>query len=64
MLDFGLAKAFDPATAVSIDSLSSPTISVGTQLAWCSAPRRIMHRAGEGRSVDRRADIWAFGVVL
>ena len=41
VLDFGLAKAFDPATAVSIDSLSSPTISVpGRSPTWCSAPRR------------------------
>ena len=66
VLDFGLAKAFDPAATVSIDSLSSPTISQhGTQFGLVLGTAAYMApEQAKGRSVDRRADIWAFGVVV
>ena len=66
VLDFGLAKAFDPAATVSGDSLSSPTISLHeTQLGLVLGTAAYMApEQAKGRSVDRRADIWAFGVVV
>jgi len=65
ILDFGLAKAMSGETA-SGDPVNSPTrtmqataagVIVGT--AGYMAPEQ-----AKGKSVDRRADIWAFGVVL
>ena len=66
VLDFGLAKAFDPGATISVDSLSSPTVSQhGTQLGVILGTAAYMApEQAKGRSVDRRADIWAFGVVL
>jgi serine/threonine-protein kinase len=65
VLDFGLAKAMSNDT-VPADPHSSPTLTMRATLAGV-----ILGTAGymspeqaRGQDVDRRADIWAFGVVL
>ena len=66
VLDFGLAKAMDPAGASSPDVMNSPTmIAHGTQIGMIvgTAPYMSPEQA-RGKAVDRRADIWAFGAVL
>ncbi len=66
VLDFGLAKALDPAIS-STDVANSPTLTspAMTQAGMLmgTAPYMAPEQA-RGGNVDRRADIWAFGVVV
>jgi len=65
LLDFGLAKALE-SDASSVDISTSPTISrMATQQGVLLGTAAYMSpEQAKGRSVDRRADIWAFGCVL
>ena len=65
VLDFGLAKAFAGDQA-DLNIEDSPTISVAaTQKGIILGTAAYMSpEQAKGKSVDKRADIWAFGVVL
>src|SRR5579863_2609480 len=65
VLDFGLAKV-TPASAGDSDPETSPTLSMrATQIGMILGTAAYMSpEQARGRPVDKRADIWAFGVVL
>ena len=67
VLDFGLAKALDADVSGShVDPAQSPTLTSGsTQLGVIMGTAAYMApEQARGKTVDRRADIWAFGALL
>ena len=64
ILDFGLAKAAEEEQAASVEN--SPTLTMRqTQLGMILGTAGYMApEQARGKPVDKRADIWAFGVVL
>ena len=65
VLDFGLAKAMTEEVPGGKPSIS-PTLTMGATLAGVilGTAAYMSPEQARGRSVDKRADIWAFGVVL
>ncbi|MGH9417573.1 MAG: protein kinase domain-containing protein [Terriglobales bacterium] len=65
VLDFGLAKAVATETAAEV-SATAPTLTTPATLAGAilGTAAYMAPEQAKGRPVDRRADIWAYGVVL
>ncbi len=66
VLDFGLAKALDgkssSATADNSPTITSPAMTQAGMILGTAA--YMAPEQAKGKTVDKRADIWAFGVVL
>jgi serine/threonine protein kinase len=66
VLDFGLAKARDPEKRIgehaSAATVTSPAVTMRGVIL--GTPSYMSPEQATGKTVDKRADIWAFGCVL
>ncbi len=66
LLDFGLAKAMEGEAAATAEPENSPTLTLAATRAGVilGTAAYMSPEQAHGKPADRRADIWAFGVVL